>query len=795
MSASTTPPAISLPPRYELRSALSSTVLAVFDREAGERAVFKLAAGATEEDLLQLRREFRLLAALDHPSIVKARDFGVLPSGVAFFTMDEVPGPDLATFAKGHALLENLSALVDVAHALDYVHARGLVHGDVKPTNVRVSGERAFLLDFGLAIQRGEEAEGIRGTPSYVAPEVLRGARPDRRADLYSLGMTFYEALTGVLPTSGRDLAGVLRFHLEEDVPVASRVAPAIPGKLDRILAHLLEKEPGMRYPSARRLLEELGLEFGLVRGATVDARPELLTPPFTGRADLLSRFSQALREAKEGLGRTILVTGAEGSGKSRLLAEWRALAQLEGALVVEGRARAEDETPYRPILDVLSAMTRRGGSAGAGARAALARAARLAATQVEDLPISRLTDERSRLALFEDVLNAFEGTRAAENETRPLVVLLDDVHFADRATQQLLAYLAKAVETHRIVLAGTAATQATAAEEDEDIPTVGAPPGPLSDFSPRPWPLAPLTELETAAAIGGALGEGEVPPDLSKTLHLESQGLPGPLTRILSSWVEARVLVLSEGHVTVDEVRRRKLLAQGTAAERLEGTLKSISPSARELLGRLSVIPTDLSFELARRLASPEAEGAVHTGDHMDSVSEALTLLTAAGLLVLRDRGGEAEYEFVSPRTRELVAATLAEDEKRRLHDIAAAYFESRLGARPDFISPAATHALRGSDPDRGIRLGLAAAAQAERLFAYDPAAAFYAGVLEFLDILGHDAEKSLVRERLGDVHFRAGNWRRALSAYHFLLKELGARTAAAPGRDAEARRRAALL
>jgi hypothetical protein len=398
--------------------------------------------------------------------------------------------------------------------------------------------------------------------------------------------MTFYEALTGVLPTSGRDLAGVLRFHLEEDVPVASRVAPAIPGKLDRILAHLLEREPGMRYPSARRLLEELGLEFGLVRGATVDARPELLTPPFTGRADLLSRFSQALREAKEGLGRTILVTGAEGSGKSRLLAEWRALAQLEGALVVEGRARAEDETPYRPILDVLSAMTRRGGSAGAGARAALARAARLAATQVEDLPISRLTDERSRLALFEDVLNAFEGTRAAENETRPLVVLLDDVHFADRATQQLLAYLAKAVETHRIVLRARPRRRPRRRRKTRTRPPWGSARA-VPDFSPRPWPLAPLTEAETAAAIGGALGEGEVPADLSKTLHLESQGLPGPLTRILSSWVEARVLVLSEGHVTVDDGRRRKLLAQGTAAERLEGTLKSISPSARELLGR----------------------------------------------------------------------------------------------------------------------------------------------------------------------------------------------------------------
>src|SRR5258706_27922 len=131
-------------------------------------------------------------------------------------------------------------------------------------------------------------------------------------------------------------------------------------------------------------------------------------------------------------------------------------------------------------------------------------------------------------------------------------------------------------------------------------------------------------------------------------------------------------------------------------------------------------------------------------------------------------------------------------EGARRRLHDVAAAYFETRLTQRADLISAAATHALRGGEPERGIRLGLAAAAQAERLFAYDQAATFYAGVLEFLDILGRDAEKSVVRERLGDVHFRAGNWRKAISAYHFLLKELGTK----PGEsDAETRRRTALL
>ena len=483
-----------LPPRFEARAALSEgtspRVVAAFDRETGRRVVLKIGGGAGSEESLALRKEFRLLASLDHPSIVKARDFGFTADGLAWFSTDEVDGPDLASFARSHALLENLSALADVAHALDYVHSRGLVHGDVKPTNVRVLGERAFLLDFGLAFARGEEVAGIRGTPAYLAPEVLRGGKPDRRADLYALGVTFYEALTGVLPTAGRDLGGVLRFHLEEDVPVASRVTPGIPSRLDRILAQLMERDPAARTPSARTLLDDLGRDFGLVRGSTWDARPELLTPPFCGRVELLGRFSQALRHAAEGSGKAIVVLGPEGAGKSRLLAEWRALAQSEGALVVEGRAVAEDRTPYRPVLDVLSALTRRGGSAGAPARAALARVARLAATGADAPPISRLTEESSRLALFDEVLAALEATRRTEAGERPLVVLVDDLHLADRATAALLSFLFKAAESRPLVVA--------AAAEPAGAARAGGRPerGPHAARGPRPSSLDPHPAL-----------------------------------------------------------------------------------------------------------------------------------------------------------------------------------------------------------------------------------------------------------------------------------------------------------
>jgi len=782
-----------LPPRFEARTVLSegagARVIAAFDRETGRRVVLKVAAAPGSEEMLALRKEFRLLASLDHPSIVKARDFGVTADGRAWFSTDEVDGPDLATFARSHALLENLSALADVAHALDYVHSRGLVHGDVKPTNVRVLGERAFLLDFGLAFARGEEVAGIRGTPAYLAPEVLRGGKPDRRADLYALGVTFYEALTGVLPTAGRDLGGVLRFHLEEDVPVASRVTPGIPSRLDRVLAQLMERDPAARTPSARALLDDLGRDFGLVRGSTWDARPELLTPPFCGRTELLGRFSQALRHAAEGSGKAIVVVGPEGAGKSRLLAEWRALAQSEGALVVEGRAVAEDRTPYRPVLDVLSALTRRGGSAGAPARAALARVARLAATGAEAPPISRLTEESSRLALFDEVLEALEASRRAEVGERPLVLLVDDLHLADRATAALTSYLFKAAESRPVVVAA-AAEPAPPAEPGVD-PNEAL--GPLEDLVLPPWSLTPLSEGEAAAAAAGALGRRDLPEELTKLVLHETQGWPGKLVSLLEQLVERRVVSLRDGQLVVAADLHRRVLKPGAAAEWADARLTALPEARRELLAALSVVPADLTFELALRLSDvalgERSGGAVREAD---ALADALGALAFAGLLVRRELSGEAVWEFALPRTREHLAASLPDARRRALHDAAAAYFEERLEGRPDLLPAAALHALRGSDATRAVKLGLAAASRAERLFAYDQAAQSYSGALEFLDIAGRSAEKAAVRERLGDVHFRAGNWRRALAAYHFLLKELGARPDAD---DPAVRRHAALL
>jgi len=293
----------------------------------------------TLEDLAQFRHEVRLLSEVRHPNVVEVYDFGVLPGDFPFLTMELLPSTDLAgVLGRGNwPLLYDLA--MQAAAGLAHIHRHGVVHLDIKPGNLGlVPGERdgwlLKILDFGLAQSvRGPLDRRIRGTLAYAAPEILLQDAYDERADLYSLGMTLFLLATGELPSAGDDLTAI-RFHLEGDVPDPLGRRPDMPPALAAILRRLLQRDPQSRYPSAARLLAELGRAAGRQVDTTALALGEgtLLASRMVGRQAALGRLRQALVAAADGRGSTILVEGAEGSGKSRLLREFRLLAAVDGA-------------------------------------------------------------------------------------------------------------------------------------------------------------------------------------------------------------------------------------------------------------------------------------------------------------------------------------------------------------------------------------------------------------------------------------------------------------------------------
>lgn len=220
----------------------------------------------------RFQREARLLASVDDPNVVPVYEADEA-DGQLFLSMRWIDGGDLAGEIARSGGLEPMRAhrlLAQVAGGLDAVHAHGLVHGDVKPANMlierRGAGERAFLSDFGAGRSLEATASGNwLGTVDYVAPETIRGAPPDARADRYGLACVLFEALTGA-PPFHRDTAWATMWaHYSDPVPSACERRPALPRAVDAVLARGLAKEPDDRYATGERLMQ--ALEDALVAG------------------------------------------------------------------------------------------------------------------------------------------------------------------------------------------------------------------------------------------------------------------------------------------------------------------------------------------------------------------------------------------------------------------------------------------------------------------------------------------------------------------------------------------------
>jgi streptogramin lyase/predicted Ser/Thr protein kinase len=246
------------------------------DERLGRKVALKiLVPGLAENEAFRERllRESRLAASLDHPNVVPVYDAGEA-AGTLFLAMRFVDGSDLKTLLRREGALapEGAVAIAEqVASALDAAHERGLVHRDVKPSNVLIDQqggrEHVYLADFGLtqsASDRGPAEGRLMATVDYVAPEQIRGGDVDGRADVYALGCLLFETLTGTLPFADASGVAVLYAHLEEEPPRASERTTVLPDAVDDVLIRAMAKEPNERQATCRELVEEVRDSLGL---------------------------------------------------------------------------------------------------------------------------------------------------------------------------------------------------------------------------------------------------------------------------------------------------------------------------------------------------------------------------------------------------------------------------------------------------------------------------------------------------------------------------------------------------
>lgn len=234
---------------------------------------------ASEAQIQRFLREVRACAHLRHPHLVAVHDAGK-SDGRFYLAMERIDGVALDTLLEERGPLpprEAARLLLPVVRALEHAHREGFVHRDVKPENILVDGQgEAYLTDFGLALDLSEASRLTRsnqsvGTPAFMAPEQLRGRHDDPRVDIYALGATLYEVLTGRVPFAAESFADLVDRVLLEDPPPPRALRPSISRDLEAIVLKCLEKDPAARYPSAGALADDLER---FLEGRAVEAGP-----------------------------------------------------------------------------------------------------------------------------------------------------------------------------------------------------------------------------------------------------------------------------------------------------------------------------------------------------------------------------------------------------------------------------------------------------------------------------------------------------------------------------------------
>jgi serine/threonine-protein kinase len=358
--------------RYQLVSYLGAggmgSVYKAFDPSLMRFVALKFLHRDEHEEEVRFLREARDQARVDHPNVGQVFEVGEAPGGRPYIAMQLIAGETLDIALDGQSRETVVRVLRDVALAVHAAHKHGLIHRDLKPGNILVSRRATgslhpYVVDFGLAHDVEDptlaKTRNLIGTPAYLAPEQVRGALPDRRTDVYSLGVVLYELLTGKAPFSGGTVAETLVAILEQKPDPPTGKVPDLPRDLAAITLKCLEKNPADRYDSARAVAEDLDR---FLEGEPVLARR-------AGAAEGLLRWARKNRKlvAVAGvatvavlvLGTMNLRTRAESQRRAELAQTFgQRVQQLESDVRFETLLPIHDTTAFRRRLRQSMAQT-----------------------------------------------------------------------------------------------------------------------------------------------------------------------------------------------------------------------------------------------------------------------------------------------------------------------------------------------------------------------------------------------------------------------------------------------------
>lgn len=657
----------------------------------GARVALKVVAGADPDGLLaaQLRREFTITAELPAEFIARGLALLETPDGTVLVREFRGARAVAALVDGGRPSIGDVCALGSaVCRVLAAVHGAGVVHRDVNPSNVLVdeAGRRAWLTDFGIAARMvgGRcplEGDRIEGSFAYMAPE--QSGRTQHAVvpatDLYALGVTLFELLTGRTPFTATTVLGWVHAHIAVAPPDVRSLRPEVPAALAAVLARLLAKDPDARYQAAAGVARDLDrcaaalaagdpLE-GFVAGAD-DVTDRFRRPDgVVGRDALAGAIAAAFGRARGGGFALVRLRGESGAGKSALVGALRGEVSAQGALFVEGKHDAlQRAVPYAALLTALRRALRLALSSDEGelgawrdrVRAATQpNAAALGAVIPElsallgplgELPALGLAESEVRFQLA--LRGLLESLASAE---RPAVLFLDDVQWADEATLRALTGLAARAPGSMLVVTAErdgepdpgGAREAAWREIGDVATTLDV--GPLDADGMRALVarVFPSTDEQTAA--------------LAEVVRKRTGGNPFAAVEFLGALADAGVARFDANarRWACDPAAAAAAKVPDTAAGLVAARLDALDPLTRADLTVAAATGDRFDHALVAEVSSASP----------DDVSARLALAAAVGLVLPVAVGDGLAWRFAHDRVEEAAYAALPADARPATH------------------------------------------------------------------------------------------------------------------------------
>ena len=727
--------------RYRILSPLGAggmgEVFLAEDTRLERRVAVKVLPASIEADAVareRLRREALAAAALDHPFICKVYEIGEADDGRAFIVMEYIEGETLYAASRGSELpmRQVVDIAFELAQALDAAHRRGVVHRDLKPANVMLTPQgHVKVMDFGLAKQQPHPSgasvgagdhdsaaatraaaaltdAGTRlGTPAYMSPEQILGASVDPRSDLFSLGVILHELATGRHPFLRDDAAETMAAILRDPPGPGVRDADEVTG-LGAVIHRLLSKACGSRHQNATALLDDLGV---LRAHAWSSSRTTAVAPaapaertPFVGREAEAAELGRLLDRMLTGQGAFVLVGGEPGVGKTRLARELLATARERGCLCLTGHCyEMEGAPPFVPFVEATEQAVRLLPQA---VRAAMGDLAPEIAAMVPSLrrtysdipPLSEAPADQQRRLIF----GAFLEYVQRATQKSPGVILLDDLHWADEPTLQLMLHVAPHLASMRLLIVGTYRD----VELDVKRPFAKTLESLLRQRLATRIGLRRLNESGVQELLARMAGSPP-PSGLTKAVFRETEGNPFFIEEVYQHLSEEGKLFDASGawkddlRVGMIEVPEGVRLVIGRRLDRL-------GDQARKVLTAGAVIGRAFPLDLLPSVVDL-AEDAV-----LDAVEEA----ERAQLVASDASQRSARYGFVHELIRTTLVGSLSLPRRQRLHlKVADALERLRAASLESHASVLAHHLYQAgaaADTDRTAKFLLLAGKRA---------------------------------------------------------------------------------